>query len=128
MLLIGDIRQHQGVEAGRPFEQLQQAGMQTAKLAAIVRQKDPTLKSAVEQLAARQTAAALDLMHQQGRVREIPDREDRIGAVARSDAESPANILIVSPDNVSRRELNCAVREQLKGQGGVAPDDHKFLF
>ena len=32
VLLIGDIRQHQGVEAGRPFEQLQQAGMHTAKL------------------------------------------------------------------------------------------------
>ena len=31
VLLIGDIRQHQGVEAGRPFEQLQEAGMHTAK-------------------------------------------------------------------------------------------------
>jgi ATP-dependent exoDNAse (exonuclease V) alpha subunit len=30
VLLIGDIRQHQGVEAGRPFEQLQEAGMRTA--------------------------------------------------------------------------------------------------
>src|SRR5208282_5379139 len=29
VLLIGDIRQHQGVEAGRPFEQLQEAGMRT---------------------------------------------------------------------------------------------------
>ena len=26
VLLIGDIRQHQGVEAGRPFEQLQRQG------------------------------------------------------------------------------------------------------
>src|SRR6266702_1218847 len=48
VLLIGDTRQHQGVEAGRPFEQLQQAGMGTAKLDQIVRQKDPALKSAVE--------------------------------------------------------------------------------
>ena len=31
VLLIGDTRQHQGVEAGRPFEQLQEAGMRTAK-------------------------------------------------------------------------------------------------
>src|SRR5271166_2131822 len=31
VLLVGDIRQHQGVEAGRPFEQLQQAGMRTAR-------------------------------------------------------------------------------------------------
>src|SRR5208283_1646721 len=48
VLLIGDTRQHQGVEAGRPFEQLQEAGMHTAKLDEIVRQKDPALKSAVE--------------------------------------------------------------------------------
>jgi len=32
VLLIGDTRQHQGVEAGRPFEQLQEAGMRTARL------------------------------------------------------------------------------------------------
>ena len=32
-----DIRQHQAVEAGRPFEQLQDAGMPTPKLAKIVR-------------------------------------------------------------------------------------------
>lgn len=43
VLLIGDIRQHQGVEAGRPFEQLQEPGMRTAKLDEIVRQKDPAL-------------------------------------------------------------------------------------
>jgi molybdopterin-guanine dinucleotide biosynthesis protein len=48
VLLIGDTRQHQGVEAGRPFEQLQEAGMRTAKLDEIVRQKDPELKFAVE--------------------------------------------------------------------------------
>jgi hypothetical protein len=46
VLLIGDIRQHQGVEAGRPFEQLQEAGMRTARLDEIVRQQDPALKSA----------------------------------------------------------------------------------
>ena len=57
VLLIGDIRQHQGVEAGRPFEQLQEAGMRTAKLDEIVRQKDPALKSAVEMLATGQVRA-----------------------------------------------------------------------
>jgi ATP-dependent exoDNAse (exonuclease V) alpha subunit len=41
VLPIGDTRQHQGVEAGRPFEQLQEAGMRPARLDAIVRQKDP---------------------------------------------------------------------------------------
>ena len=73
VLLIGDIRQHQGVEAGRPFEQLQEAGMRTATLDEIVRQKDPALKSAVELLATGQVSAALDALQQQGRVKEIPN-------------------------------------------------------
>jgi ATP-dependent exoDNAse (exonuclease V) alpha subunit len=126
VLLIGDIRQHQGVEVGRPFEQLQEAGMRTAKLDEIVRQKDPALKSAVELLAIGQVSAALDALQQQGRVREIPNAEDRIRAIAKSYVESPENTLIVSPDNASRRDLNAAVRQELKAKGTLALQDHKF--
>ena len=126
VLLIGDIRQHQGVEAGRPFEQLQEAGMRTAKLDQIVRQKDPALKSAVELLAAGQVSAALDLLQQQGRIREIPNAEERIRTIAKSYIESPEKTLIVSPDNASRRELNLAVREELKASGAIAPEDRSI--
>jgi conjugative relaxase-like TrwC/TraI family protein len=124
VLLIGDIRQHQGVEAGRPFEQLQEAGMRTARLDEIVRQKDQALKSAVELLATGQVSAALDALQQQGRVREIPNTEERVRAIAKSYVESPENTLIVSPDNASRRELNVAVRQELKANGSLAPEDH----
>jgi ATP-dependent exoDNAse (exonuclease V) alpha subunit len=126
VLLIGDTRQHQGVEAGRPFEQLQEAGMRTAKLDEIVRQKDPELKTAVEMFARGQTAVAFDLLHQQGRIREIPDPQERIRTIARSFAESPVNTMIVSPDNASRRELNMAVRHELKANRKVASEDHSF--
>src|SRR6266849_216596 len=126
VLLIGDIRQHQGVEAGRPFEQLQEAGMRTTRLDEIVRQKDPTLKSVVELLATGQVSAALDALQQQGSVKEIPNAEERIRAIARSYVESPENTLIVSPDNASRRELNVAVRQELKAAGTIAPEDHAF--
>src|SRR5580658_9977379 len=126
VLLIGDTRQHQGVEAGRPFEQLQEAGMRTAMLDDIVRQKDPALKSAVELLATGQVSAALDILQQQGRVKEIPNAEERVRAIAKSYVESPDNTLIVSPDNASRRELNVAVRQELKTNGSLALEDHKF--
>jgi conjugative relaxase-like TrwC/TraI family protein len=126
VLLIGDTRQHQGVEAGRPFEQLQEAGMRTARLDEIVRQRDPELKSAVEMLAKGQASAALESLQQQGRVREIPNAEERIRTIAKAYAESPEKTLIVSPDNASRRELNVAVRQELKANGIVAPDDRSF--
>ncbi|MFZ0733859.1 MAG: MobF family relaxase [Candidatus Sulfotelmatobacter sp.] len=124
VLLIGDIRQHQGVEAGRPFEQLQEAGMRTAKLDEIVRQQDPALKSTVELLATGQVSAALDVLQEQGRVKEIPNAEDRLRTIAKTYVESPDNSLIVSPDNASRRELNVAVRRELKLIGTLAPEDH----
>jgi conjugative relaxase-like TrwC/TraI family protein len=124
VLLVGDIRQHQGVEAGRPFEQLQEAGMCTARLDDIVRQQDPALKSTVELLATGHVAAALEALEQQGRVKEIPNAEDRVRAIAKAYVESPQNTLIVSPDNASRRELNVAVRQDLKLIGTLAPEDH----
>ena len=124
VLLIGDIRQHQGVEAGRPFEQLQEAGMRTARLDEIVRQQDPALKSTVELLAKGHVSAALEALQQQGRVEEIPSAEDRVRAIAKTYVESPENTLIVSPDNASRRELNVVVRQELKLIGTLSPEDH----
>ena len=118
------IRQHQGVEAGRPFEQLQEAGMRTARLDEIVRQRDPALKSTVELLATGQVSAALDSLQQHGRMKEIPNAEERIRAIAKSYVESPQNTLIVSPDNASRRKLNVAVCQELKANGSLAPEDH----
>ena len=78
VLLIGDIRQHQGVDAGKPFEQLQQAGMQTAQLDQIVRQRDPELLKAVEHLSKNETEIGVQMLQQQGRVTEIVDPQERI--------------------------------------------------
>jgi conjugative relaxase-like TrwC/TraI family protein len=124
VLLIGDTRQHQGVEAGRPFEQLQEAGMRTAKLDQIVRQTDPELKFAVEMLATGQVPAALDALQKRGRIKEMSDGDERIRAIARTYIESPERTLIVSPDNASRRELNDAVRQELKANGAIESEGH----
>ena len=59
-------------------------------------------------------------------MKEIPGTEERIRAIARSYVESPEKTLIVSPDNASRRELNIAVRQELKANGTLAPEDHSF--
>ena len=59
VLLIGDVRQHQGVDAGKPFEQLQASGMRSAVLDRIVRQRDPELLKAVEHLSKNETATGL---------------------------------------------------------------------
>jgi conjugative relaxase-like TrwC/TraI family protein len=124
VILIGDTRQHQAVEAGRPFQQLQEAGMSTAKLDQIVRQKDPELKTAVEQLAAGNVAGGIAALISQGRVQEIGDSRERVQAIAKDYAKHPENTLIVSPDNASRRDLNQAVRQELQTKGVVETVDH----
>jgi ATP-dependent exoDNAse (exonuclease V) alpha subunit len=126
VLLIGDTRQHQGVDAGKPFEQMQQAGMQTSQLDQIMRQKDPELLRVVEHFAKNETAVGVSLLQQQGRVTEIPDNAQRIEAIAKDYAAKPENTLVVSPDNASRREINDAIRTELKGSGAISKDDHRI--
>ena len=124
VLVIGDTRQHQGVDAGKPFEQMQDAGMHTAQLDVIVRQRDPELLRAVEHLSKNETATGVDLLKQQGRVTEILDGPQRIQAIARDYAAKPENTIIVSPDNASRREINRAVRVELQASGQMSRDNH----
>jgi ATP-dependent exoDNAse (exonuclease V) alpha subunit len=126
VLLIGDTRQHQGVDAGKPFEQLQEAGMKTAQLDQIMRQKDPELRKAVEHLSNNETAIGVEMLSQQGRITEIVDPQERIAAIAKSYAERPENTLIVSPDNASRRAINQAVRQELQALGVVDKTDHSM--
>jgi ATP-dependent exoDNAse (exonuclease V) alpha subunit len=126
VLLIGDIRQHQGVDAGKPFEQLQQAGMQTARLDQIVRQKDPELLRAVEHLSRGEVAEGISLLEQQGRITEISDPQKRIASISRNYAENPDNTIIVSPDNASRRAINQTVRKELQALGKVDKQDHSM--
>src|SRR5712664_2633294 len=96
-IFVGDTRQHQGVEAGKPFEQLQQAGMHTAQLDQIVRQKDLLLKEAVEQLARGKVREAVENLAQQGRVHEFANPQERMKAIAERYADCPENTLVVSP-------------------------------
>jgi conjugative relaxase-like TrwC/TraI family protein len=126
VLLIGDTRQHQSVDAGKPFEQMQQAGMQTSQLDQIMRQKDPELLRAVEHLSKNETAIGLTLLQQQGRVTEIPDNVQRIEAIAKDYVAKPENTLVVSPDNASRQKINNAIRAELQASGVVSKEDHSM--
>jgi ATP-dependent exoDNAse (exonuclease V) alpha subunit len=126
VLLVGDTRQHEAVEAGRPYKQLQEAGMQTAKLDEILRQKDPMLKQTVEQLARGDIRGAIANLEQQGRVNEIANPQERFGAIAREYARQPEGTLVISPDNKSRRELNSLIHREMQTRGDVSKDEHKL--
>ena len=126
VLVIGDTRQHQGVDAGRPFQQMQDAGMQTSQLDRIMRQKDPELLKAVQHLANNEIVKGVALLAEQGRVTEIKSGTDRIAAIAKDYAAQPENTIIVSPDNRSRQQINEAVRAELLDRALLGRDGREF--
>lgn len=126
ILLVGDSRQHQAVEAGSPFEQFQKHGMATAQLTEIIRQKDETLKQVVERLSAKEVLAAVKQLEGQGRVIEVaddpkcehPDRP-RLEAIAKDYVEQPNGTLVISPANSERVAINMMIHQQLQEKGVV---------
>ncbi len=122
VLLVGDVRQHQAVEAGAPYQQLQEAGIQVAHLDEIVRQKDPALKEVVEHLSQGHVREAMERLHNQGRVHEIVDRDERFRAIANEYGKQPEGTLVVSPDNQSRMKINQVIHTEMQARGQV---DHR---
>lgn len=126
VLLVGDTHQHQAVEAGRPYQQLREAGIQTARLDEIVRQREPALKEAVEQLSRGSVKEAIDNLRSQGRVHEVGDRNERMLKIADEYARKPTGTLVVSPDNQSRREINDLIHRRMQEAGTVSKQEHKL--
>ena len=76
LVLVGDEKQLDGVEAGKPFAQLKRAGMQTVVMNEIVRQRDAELKESVRASLAGDIKAAFERLGD--RVSEVP--KDQLGA------------------------------------------------
>lgn len=120
VVLMGDTAQTKAIEAGRPFDQLQAAGMKTARMEEIQRQKDPELKKAVEHAARGETSSSLSRIAE---ITEIADHTERRAAVAAAYVElrpeDRDKTIIVSGTNEARREINQMVRESIgtAGQG-----------
>jgi conjugative relaxase-like TrwC/TraI family protein len=125
IVFVGDQHQHHAIEAGRPIHQLQQAGMPVARLDTIRRQRDPMLREAVELAAKGEIDRALALLEKHDRIREIENPDTRYESIAREYVaahEAGDRVLVVSPANDERRQLNSAIRELLKQRSHVAAE------
>jgi hypothetical protein len=124
VLLVGDTRQHEAVEAGRPYAQLIAAGMRTAQLEEIVRQQDDALKAVVKQLAGGKVGEAVASLIEQGRVHEVKNRGERIVQIAHEYVSKPEGTLVVSPDNRSRHDINTYIHAAMQDAGFVQDEEH----
>lgn len=115
LVLSGDRKQTHAVEAGKPFEQLQDAGMTRAFLTEIKRQKNEVIKAAVVHAANNEVPKAVQVLHPH--VIEVRLDQLRYERLARTYVSLPLEerreTLIVAGTNDARRAINALVREGL---------------
>ena len=120
VVLVGDEKQLDAVDAGKLFAQLQKAGMKTAVMDEIVRQRDPELRVAVEASLAGEIGKAFEKLGEN--VAEVKPDNLAGAAAARWIALSPeerTNAGLIAPSHTLREDINAIVRERLVRDGAV---------
>ena len=120
VVLVGDAKQLDAVDAGKPFAQLQAAGMKTATMDEIMRQRDPALKEAVEASLKGDIERAFEKLG--SNVAEV--KPDNIaGAVAarwlRLGPEARENTGVMAPSHELRQAINGHIRARLDREGRI---------
>ena len=120
VVLVGDRKQLDAVDAGKPFFQLQQEGMNTAVMDEILRQRDPDLKAAVEASLSGDIRKAFEKLGEN--IAEVNPDNLAGAAAARWLALSPEkreNAGLMAPSHELRKDINGIVRERLVRDGVV---------
>ncbi|MCY3873388.1 MAG: relaxase domain-containing protein [Rhodobacteraceae bacterium] len=118
LVLVGDKRQLRAVEAGQPFRQLQQAGMSTAVMDDVLRQRTQHLQETVAHMIAEKPAMAIESLG--GQVHEVGYAD--LGRTAGElwlglDEAVRAATIVLAPTHEIRAEINETVREGLAEEG-----------
>ena len=120
VVLVGDEKQLDAVDAGKPFAQLQRAGMKTAVMDEILRQKDAALKEAVRASLAGDVRGAFEKLGE--RIAEVkPD--NLAGAAAarwlRLSGDAREHTGLMAPSHALRRSINGHIRDRLARDGAL---------
>lgn len=126
VVLVGDTGQLQSVEAGKPFFQLQNNGMRTARVEHIQRQKNQKLKKAVEMAVSGQVAMSIEILDKN--ITEIADATDRFAQIADDYVSLPESerhlTRVIAGTRFARNAINQQIREKLNLVG----DSQEFVF
>ncbi len=127
VVLVGDVKQLGSIEAGAAFRQLQEhSALKTSVLDVIVRQKDESLRAAVNEALRGDASAALSNVD----VRQLEGRTDRVAAIARDYAalspEQRAQTLVIAPGRDDRAAINLAIRDELSTRGELTGPEAKI--
>jgi conjugative relaxase-like TrwC/TraI family protein len=129
LVFVGDTKQLQSIDAGNMFKKLQETGaMKTVHMKETIRQKDEDYKAIVADLAEKRTDKAFEKLTSKSKIKEIADEKERHEAIVKRVVSSKdhKNILVVTPLNKDRIEINTQIREGLKKKGALKGDEHAF--
>ena len=135
IVLIGDVKQFKPIQAGDPFSLLQENGMKTTKMSEVLRQKDKTLKKAVNCLNKFNAEKAIKILD-----KNIIETNDPIKNISneflnKNDLNNTDNIialkdlddkLIITNTNKIKNELNENIRKKLKEKNLIDKKDFTF--
>ena len=118
LALVGDRLQLRSVEAGQPFRLLQEAGMETARMDDILRQRSVDLKAAVTHMVAGDAELAVQALGAD--VKELPP--DRLPETAARlwlalPPEARRRTVILAPTHAQREETTAVLRKGLAEEG-----------
>ena len=120
VVLVGDEKQLDAVDAGKPFAQLQRAGMTTVKMDEIMRQQDEELKEAVRASLAGEVKTAFGKLG--GRIAEA-EPDNLAGAAAarwlRLPEEERDKTGLMAPSHTLRQQINAYIRTRLVRDGTI---------
>lgn len=131
IILSGDPKQHNSVNAGDAMRQLQEKSqLRPAVVNTIVRQqKNNEYRGAIQSLAIGNTLEGYQKLDKMGAVKEIEDNQERQNALADAylkSLEQKRSALIVSPSHAEGNAVTQSVRDKLKASGKITGDERVF--
>ncbi|MGU9962330.1 MAG: MobF family relaxase, partial [Candidatus Puniceispirillales bacterium WSBS_2018_MAG_OTU23] len=113
VVLVGDSKQLRSIEAGQPFRQLQEHGMSISLMDTIMRQKDPSLKLAVEAVLDGNITRSLEHL-EPNLIESFNLGKDAANIWLELDKDTRENTLILAPTHDLRDDINTTIRDSLK--------------
>ena len=118
--LVGDKAQLRSVEAGQPFRVLQKAGMETAVMDEVMRQRNEGLKAAVLHMIDQKPDLAIEELGSGVLEMDADELGPRAAALWLDlDVEAREATKVLAPTHLRRREITDAIREGLKAEGSL---------
>lgn len=140
LILVGDTKQHTGVERGQALKIMESKGnLQPVGLTKIVRQQSETYKEAIEEFSKGNIDNGFEKLERMKSVKEISDHTLRYKQLAREYSESlihpetkklrnkPQSIIVISPTHREKQEINKYIREELKASNIVDNKENEIV-